>query len=128
MGNKEIGLVTKPWGYEQHLPEMIPYKEEEKTKHRSKILVVYPGEMLSLQYHMMRDEYWKVLSGSGLIVVGKKQYKAYTGTEWFIPAKVWHRLSAAKKEPIVVKEFSTGEVWNDADIIRIDDKYKRGHE
>ena len=122
--NRHLEIVDKPWGYEQLLPS--PYINDEKPpKYRSKILVVYPKHSLSLQYHMFRDEYWTVLHGSGIVTLEKKEYRAYVGSEWWIPRERRHRLEASAKEPIVIKEYSTGDVWNTDDIIRIEDKYGR---
>lgn len=116
--------VLKPWGYEQHYPDQTNTKNR-TISYRQKTLVVYPKEALSLQYHMFRDEVWKVISGSGIITIDKQEYLAYPGTKWHIGKKVIHRLIASKTEHIVVEEESFGDVWNEEDIIRLEDKYNR---
>lgn len=122
---KDIIIVKKPWGYEQHLPNLVPTMGEKELSYRVKILVVYPKQALSFQYHKLKDEHWKVIGGSGTIILNQSVYPAYTGTEWYIPAYTSHQLMAGKKEAIIVKEYSTGKVFDDYDIIRISDKYGR---
>jgi mannose-6-phosphate isomerase-like protein (cupin superfamily) len=116
--------ILKPWGYEQHFPDQTNTKDK-TISYRQKTLVVYPKEAISLQYHFNRDEIWKVLFGRGIIIIDKQEYLAYPGTKWHVGRKQLHRLIASKEEAIVVEEESFGDVWNENDIVRIEDKYRR---
>jgi mannose-6-phosphate isomerase-like protein (cupin superfamily) len=49
-----------------------------------KIITVKPNRALSLQYRNKRDEFWKVISGKGRIVLGEKTIDAKMGDEFFI--------------------------------------------
>ena len=108
-------LEKRPWGNFQ-----------EFTKNRStsvKILTVESGEAFSLQTHKMRDEFWRVLSGEGKVVVGEEGFDARPGEEYFIPRGTKHRLKAGQ-EKLVVLEISLGN-FDENDIERLEDKYGR---
>ena len=47
--------VVKPWGYEEIWAETFNYV--------GKILVIKPGHRLSRQYHNLKEETFRVLSG-----------------------------------------------------------------
>ena len=117
----KLTIVKKPWGYEQHYPDVS--RSAFRSVHRAKMLVVYPGAALSFQYHKHREEHWTVLSGSGLIWLNQDIYNIYPKTEWFIPKNMHHRVIA--QEYLVIREESFGDVWNDEDIVRLKDNYER---
>jgi len=120
----KLKVVVKPWGYEQHYPDMT--KTQDKTiSLRVKLLVVYPGQSLSLQYHQHREEHWKVVDGSATIQIGDDKYIGYKDTEWIIARKIQHRIITKANEHIVIREESFGDVWNDNDIVRLEDQYGR---
>jgi cytidyltransferase-like protein len=100
----------RPWG---------EYKVIEKRK----IIKVKPNEKLSLQYHNKREEFWKILSGSGKITVGEKVFDAKPGDDFTIPKKIKHRAEAGHYG-LEFLEISTGEVDED-DEVRIEDEYNR---
>jgi mannose-6-phosphate isomerase-like protein (cupin superfamily) len=52
----------RPWGNFERLCH--------SEKVTVKILQVNPNEELSLQYHHNRDEFWRVIEGTGSIVIG----------------------------------------------------------
>lgn len=88
-----------------------------------KIITVSPGEMLSLQYHTHRKEFWHVLSGSGSVTVGKKHLAAKAGAEFTVAPKARHRIKAGKNG-LVVLEIATGH-FDENDIVRLQDNYGR---
>ena len=105
----------KPWGdYEK-------FTENEKST--VKILTVNPGEIFSLQHHANRDEFWHVLSGKGICIIGEEKQEAVAGQDYFIPRGVNHRIEALE-EKVVVLEISFGD-FNEEDIVRLEDKYGR---
>ncbi|MEA2715029.1 MAG: mannose-6-phosphate isomerase [Candidatus Parcubacteria bacterium] len=109
----------RPWGEELWITNEKPSMV--------KVLVVKPGEALSLQYHHHRDEYWHVLSGDGSAVIGEKEFPLAAGDDHFIPRETRHRLLGGTKagaRPLNILELSFGDV-DEKDIVRLEDKYGR---
>ncbi|MDO8590097.1 MAG: phosphomannose isomerase type II C-terminal cupin domain [bacterium] len=105
----------RPWG---GFREFI--KNEPSTV---KILFVKKGEAFSLQKHLNRNEFWRVLSGAPEITIGDKTVRAKVGDEFEIPSETEHRIEALDND-VEVLEISRGE-FDEADIVRIEDKYGR---
>ena len=107
--------VEKPWGrFEQ-------FTHNEATT--VKILSVSPNNSLSLQYHMHRAEFWRVLSGHPIITIDKKEINASPGDEFMIEEKALHRI-ATKDDAVQILEIAYGD-FDEDDIIRVEDKYGR---
>lgn len=105
----------RPWGkFEQFC-----HNEEVTVK----IITVKPNSKLSLQYHNHRDEFWKILNGSGKIVLGDEEFKVIVGEEFFIPRKTNHRIITIE-DNLEIMEISFGK-FDEQDIVRLDDKYER---
>jgi mannose-6-phosphate isomerase-like protein (cupin superfamily) len=108
-------IVEKPWGkFEQFT------KQEPVTV---KIITVNPNESLSLQYHFKREEFWKILSGTGEITIGDSVMQANAGDEYFIEKRQRHRIKA-KQAVLSMLEISFGD-FDEEDIVRLEDKYQR---
>lgn len=105
----------RPWG------GFVRYTHGEPST--VKILTVAPNQSLSLQYHRGRDEFWRVISGSGFARIGAEHIPLVPGAEHFIPRTTEHRLEAGA-EPVVVLEISFGE-FDESDIVRLEDSYGR---
>lgn len=88
-----------------------------------KIITINPHESLSLQFHHKREEFWKMLLGTGEITLGDNIISASEGDEFFIEKKQKHRIKA-QGSVIKMLEISFGE-FDENDIIRLEDKYKR---
>ncbi len=114
-------------------PELILYQEErpwgyfrkfiENTVSTVKIISVKPNEVLSLQTHSKRSEFWRVIRGEGVFQIGDKKFTAIAGEEYEIPIGEKHRISSGP-EGIDVLEIALGE-FDEKDIIRLEDKYGR---
>ncbi|MDD5638957.1 MAG: phosphomannose isomerase type II C-terminal cupin domain [Candidatus Pacebacteria bacterium] len=102
--------TKRPWG---------EYKVIEKIK----IIDVNPNSRLSLQYHINRDEFWRIIRGKGIVTIDKKQFKAKEGDSYKIPRKVVHRIEA-KEEGISFLEIATGDI-DEGDVVRLEDDYMR---
>lgn len=100
----------RPWG---------EYKVISKTK----ILFIKPNKKISLQYHNNRDEFWRILKGSGVILIDKKKFNAKIGDFFSIPRGKNHRIIAGSKG-IEILEIASGDVSED-DIVRIEDDFGR---
>jgi len=105
----------RPWGH------FVQFCHNEKCT--VKIITVKSNQALSLQYHNKRDEFWKVISGKGKIVVGEKTIDAKPDDEFFIKRGEKHRMMTQGSE-MKVMELSFGE-FDEKDIIRLEDIYKR---
>lgn len=106
---------ARPWG------EFVELSRN--TPSTVKIITVNAGEAFSLQTHSKRDEFWRVISGTGTIHVGNTALPAVSGENHFIPRGTTHRIEAGN-EPVVILEISFGD-FDENDIIRLQDKYGR---
>jgi mannose-6-phosphate isomerase-like protein (cupin superfamily) len=106
--------IDKPWGYEQII--------ELNDKYCVKILLVDPGQRLSLQYHEVKTETMFCISGRGSLIINGTSYPMETGATHTIKPQDVHRLTASKGSELMVLELSSPEL---DDVIRIEDDYKR---
>lgn len=88
-----------------------------------KILNVNPNEQLSLQSHKNRSEFWRVITGSGIVEIGDIKENASVGNEYEILMGEKHRLSAGSNG-ISVLEIAIGN-FDENDIVHYEDKYGR---
>lgn len=105
----------RPWGEELWITDQSPSMV--------KILTVNPGEELSLQYHRGREEYWHILSGDGVAIIGESQRTIAAGDDCFVGREVAHRLKGGS-QPLVVLELAFGS-FDEKDNVRLEDKYGR---
>lgn len=108
--------IEKPWGYELLFAHTEHYV--------GKVLKIYKGEMLSLQYHKIKDETIFLFEGEMLLDVeedGKmKEKRLLPGDGYRIKPGVKHRMKALRE--CIVFEVSTP---NLDDVVRLEDKYGR---
>lgn len=88
-----------------------------------KIITVNPGEALSLQTHANRDEFWRVIDGSGTITLDGANHAATVGQDFFTPRGTEHRVTGGP-EGISFLEIAFGE-FDEKDITRLEDRYGR---
>lgn len=115
MIKSNIFEIKRPWG-----------KFRQFTKNDSstvKIITVNPNEMLSLQSHKNRSEFWYVISGSGYVEIEGIKKETTLGDEYEINIGEKHRLSAGPLG-IQVLEIATGD-FDEDDIVHYEDKYGR---
>ncbi|HET9641740.1 MAG TPA: phosphomannose isomerase type II C-terminal cupin domain [Candidatus Paceibacterota bacterium] len=105
----------RPWGNFER------FTLNEKTT--VKIITVGPGEAFSLQTHARRDEFWRVLAGSGTIRIGDDDHPAKAGDTFWSPRGTIHRTTGGP-EGITFLEIAFGE-FDEADITRLEDRYGR---
>ena len=115
MKDSKIYQEERPWGnFRQFTHNILS---------TVKIITVKPDEMLSLQSHEKRSEFWHVLVGSGIVQIGEDKKNAKVGDEYEIKVGEKHRLSAGG-EGIQVLEIATGD-FDEKDVIHYEDKYGR---
>lgn len=105
----------RPWG------EFRQYTNGEPVT--VKTILVKKGERLSLQYHMKRAEFWKILSGTPEVTIDDRIVRAKVGDEFTAHEKTNHRI-AAVDEDVLFLEISYGD-FDENDIVRIKDDYGR---
>ncbi len=88
-----------------------------------KIVTVNPGESISLQTHEHRDEFWRVLSGSGKVVIDGIEHDAKTGEQFFGKRGNKHRVEGGPSG-MQILEIAFGE-FDETDITRLEDRYGR---
>ena len=103
----------RPWGAFER------FTLNEKTT--VKIITVKPGEAFSLQRHARRDEFWRVVKGSGTIHVDESEKEANEGDAFFIPRGTEHRATGGP-EGLTFLEIAFGD-FDQGDITPLDHKY-----
>lgn len=88
-----------------------------------KIIYVNPSKRLSLQSHNKRQEFWKVISGSGIFDVNGKVHNVKVGDEIVVNLGDKHRMIGGE-EGMSVLEISTGD-FDENDITRYEDDFGR---
>jgi len=111
----KCNFEKKPWGSFEVLKEGNGFL--------IKIITVMKGEMISLQYHEHRDEQWFVVSGSGMMTLGEERFPVAENETVSIPKKTIHRIEGITD--IVFVEIQKGDILDEKDIVRLDDKYNR---
>ena len=108
--------VEKPWGYELVWAQTDRYV--------GKILHVNAGEVLSLQYHKLKDETMHVLRGELILRTKESEQLSErglrAGESVRIPAGLIHQIEAVEDSDVL--EASTPEI---DDLVRIEDRYGR---
>lgn len=109
-------IETRPWGHFEVL-----YADEATWL---KELVIFPGQSLSLQMHKHRDEFWYTRD-EGV------RYEADGFYSALVPGAIVpclrgtkHRLYNSGQTVVSVIEWAVG-LPDEADIIRLEDKYGR---
>ncbi len=89
-----------------------------------KKITVNPQSRLSLQLHKFRSEWWKILTGSGVMQIGADEFEVSAGDTVEIRKLEVHRITNNTDDPIIFVEIQSGEC-QESDIIRIEDDYGR---
>lgn len=117
-----VEIAERPWGAWK-----VVHSEAAATV---KILTVLPGQMLSLQSHDYRDEFWQPL-GPGLVRYLEDENGDMPRAEVLAECKVYtirrktrHRLINPTEFAVSVVEVIKGR-YDEEDIIRYQDTYGR---
>lgn len=110
-----------------HYVEERPWGKFERFTHNEqttvKIITVKAGEAFSLQTHRKRDEFWRIIGGTGAVTVGDATSSAGVGDSFFIPRGSTHRAEGGGGG-LVILEIAFG-AFDETDIVRIEDRYGR---
>ena len=115
MNTADIYEEKRPWGGFRR------FTHDEKST--VKIITIDPSQSISLQTHAKREEFWRIISGSGTVEVNGVPRDVKKGDECTILLGEKHRATAGM-EGLVILEIATGE-FDENDIIRYEDKYGR---
>jgi len=107
---------TRPWGAYQNLFEAEGFLV--------KLIEVAPGHRLSLQRHFKREEFWVIVSGSGVFRLDDAEREVGAGDMVRVGLAQVHRVSNAGAAPLVILELQKGDC-EESDIERIEDDYRR---
>jgi mannose-6-phosphate isomerase-like protein (cupin superfamily) len=88
--------------------------------------MVKPQAELSLQMHHHRAEHWVVVSGTAKVTRGDEEMLVAENESVFIPIGMKHRLANPGKLPLYLVEVQSGGYLGEDDIVRFEDRYKRG--
>lgn len=118
----KVKKIKKPWG------EEVIWAHTDK--YVAKALIINPGHRLSLQYHEVKEETIRVISGILLIWEKNKitdeivKRELFPGDVYHVNPGQIHRFGNDKASlvPCILAEVSTPEI---EDVIRIEDDYKR---
>ena len=106
--NRLEGKVQTPGGSWKY-----PDGKEVLTKR----ICIGPGNNLSYQYHLLRDEVWTVVSGNGVMVLNDKRFPVKAGDVLVISKQSKHSLLAETEMDII--EVQTGSELIEEDIVRL---------
>jgi mannose-1-phosphate guanylyltransferase len=109
--------VHRPWGNYAILEEAAGFK--------IKKIIVKPGERLSLQKHVHRNEHWIVVSGTAKVTVEGNAKMVRANESTYINMGEWHRLENEGKIDLVLIEAQVGQYLGEDDIVRLEDDYQR---
>ena len=105
----------RPWGNFERLTL------NEKTT--VKIITVREGHAISLQTHAHRDEFWRVIRGTGTIRICTADHEAREGMAFFCPRGSEHRVTGGPGGATFL-EIAFGD-FDENDIKRLEDRYGR---
>jgi mannose-6-phosphate isomerase len=107
----------RPWGRYDIL--------EEQSTHQVKRITVKPGQRLSYQRHLRREEYWVIISGKARFTLDDVDTDHGPGDVLVVPVKSKHRVANIGDELLVFIEVQRGEYFGEDDIERFSDDYGR---
>ncbi|MBP5352635.1 MAG: phosphomannose isomerase type II C-terminal cupin domain, partial [Alphaproteobacteria bacterium] len=115
--------------YQLHEKGQRPWGEWEVislgVKHIVKKITVNPHASLSLQMHHHRGEHWVITDGRPTVTIDDNKQELRAGKAVDIPKGAKHRLENFTDEPVQLIEVQIGDILDERDIVRFEDKYNR---
>lgn len=108
---------TRPWG----TWEVLALSEKVCIKK----ICVTPQGLLSLQYHNSRQELWFIVRGVATVTIDGVVKKYRQGESVNIAKGAQHRLYNEENTLCELIEIQFGDILDEDDIIRLEDKYGR---
>jgi mannose-6-phosphate isomerase len=111
----KIYTEDRPWGRFE--------KFHENQISTVKLIYINPNKRLSLQYHLHRHEFWRIINGAAKVEIDGKTFNVKEGNDVSIESKSHHRIKAFSRGCVLL-EISYG-LFDEADIVRIEDDFNR---
>ena len=111
----KIYSEDRPWGRFE--------KFHENKMSTVKLIYIIANRRLSLQYHIHRNEFWRIISGTAEVEVNGQIFNVKEGDDISIGSKSQHRIKALSNGCTVL-EISYGH-FDESDIVRIEDDFNR---
>lgn len=111
----KIYAEDRPWGRFE--------KFHENKLSTVKLIYITPNRRLSLQYHIHRNEFWRIINGTAEVEVDGKTFSVKEGDNISIGSKSHHRIKALASGWTGL-EISYGH-FDEDDIVRIEDDFNR---
>jgi mannose-6-phosphate isomerase len=109
---------TTPWGSWTVL--------DDKTNFKVKKIVIKPGQRLSYQKHLKRQENWFIVQGEAEVTLNDDKKKLSEGDFIYIPFEAKHRIAnISDSKDLIFIEIQRGSYFGEDDIERFDDDYGR---
>ena len=109
--------IFRPWGSYLSLVE--------DSRWQVKLILVKPGQKLSLQMHHHRSEHWVIVSGTAKVEIDNKESILSENESVYIPLGSKHRLFNPGRIPLKIIEVQSGSYVGEDDIERFADVYGR---
>lgn len=119
-GNYPDGYVYKVNADEVVNPDSLSLLQPRPREFCSKELVVRPGNMLSLQRHRGRQEYWAVKEGVLNVILNGERIDVPAGKAIFVPQRAVHCMNNVSDHSVTVIELQTG-ICREEDNVRLID-------
>ena len=97
--------------------EILDMGENFKVKRLS----IKPWKATSLQYHLYRDEYWRVVKGKLSAVCEGRELEIVKNNGVFVQKKIQNKTN----EELVLIEIQYGNYLGEDDIVRLEDDFGR---
>lgn len=114
---EEHRKVYRPWGSYETILESANFK--------IKLLIINPGQSLSLQSHQHRSEHWVVVKGEAVISCDDATLTLGVNQSTYIPALSKHRIENQSDGVVNIVEVQCGDYLGEDDIVRYEDHYGR---
>ncbi|MGN1063069.1 MAG: phosphomannose isomerase type II C-terminal cupin domain [Alphaproteobacteria bacterium] len=110
-------MDIRPWGIWEVIDVGATYIVKKIT--------VMPGKILSLQLHHHRSEHWIIVSGTAEVTLDGRTFIAECNTPVYIEKEQKHRIANNTNLPMIFIEIQTGDILDENDIVRFEDRYGR---
>jgi len=99
---------------------------DDKDSFKVKKIIIKPGQRLSYQKHMKRQENWFIVKGHAEVTLNDDKKNLSEGDFIYIPFEAKHRIAnASKTEDLIFVEIQRGSYFGEDDIERFEDDYGR---
>lgn len=110
-------ICSPPWGRWLVLSEENDFKVKQ--------IEVFPGNRLSYQKHLKREEHWQVVRGKAKATIDGKDLLLAPGDCLTVDRESLHRVENVGPETLIFIEIQRGPYLGEDDLVRVEDDYGR---